>query len=165
VSLPWKFAAGAFFCLASVATFAQQPDQLPASRLLGPQWKKMVRTAGMIFSGTVLSVGISPSNDQVLPTMELKFRVDRAIAGVDAGEVLTIREWTGAWSLHRPMHTGEHMLLLLYPPSSLGFTSPVGGSLGQITLDASGTRIAAAAATQNISVQQLERAIRSARLE
>jgi hypothetical protein len=151
-----------------------QSDQQLAARVLGPQWKKMARTAGMVFSGTVLGMEASPAKDQPVPTIQLKLRVDHAIAGVEAGQVLTIREWAGAWSMHRPMHPGEHLLLLLYPPSSLGFTSPVSGARGQIALDASGTRVTAllkerktwdTQQTVNVSVLQLERAIRIARKE
>jgi hypothetical protein len=176
VSLPWKLAVWALVCLGSVAAAAQPSDQLRAERVLGPEWKKMARTAGMVFSGTVLSVEASPANDQALPTIQMKLRVERAIAGVEAGQVLPIREWAGAWSMHRPMHAGEHVLLLLYSPSSLGFTSPVNGALGQIALDASATRVAAPLSrngrktggvpgAETVSVLQLERAIRNARKE
>lgn len=174
MSSPWKLAAWAFVCLGSVVAAAQPSDQLLAARVLGPHWKKMVQTAGMAFSGTVVSVDASPAKDQAVPTIQIKLQVDRAIAGVEPGAVLTIREWVGAWSMHRPMHVGEHVLLLFYPPSSLGLTSPVSGALGQIALDASGTRVAAplkerrtwdTQRTVNVSVLQLERAIRSARGE
>jgi len=176
VSLPWKLAAFAFVYLGSVAAVAQPSDQLRAARVLGPEWKKMARAAGMVFSGTVLSVEASPGKDQALPTIQMTLRVERAIAGVEAGQLLTIREWAGAWSMHRPMHAGEHVLLLLYSPSSLGFTSPVSGALGQIALDASGTRVAVPLSrdgrktgsipgAETVSVLRLERAIRSARKE
>lgn len=175
MSLTWKLAAWALVCLGSVAAAAQPSDQLLAARVLGPEWKKMARTAGMVFSSTVVSVEASPEKDQV-PTIQMKLRVERAIAGVQAGQVLTIREWAGAWSMHRPMHAGERVLLLLYSPSSLGFTSPVSGALGQIALDASATSVVApmsrsgrktqgTPAAETISVLQLERAIRSARKE
>jgi len=163
VSLPWKLAAGTLVCLGSVAAAAQQSDQVLAERLLGPEWKKMARTAGMVFSGTVLGVEASPTKYQDVPTIELQLRVDGVIAGVTAGQVLTIREWAGAWSMHRPMRPGDHVLLLLYPRSRLGFTSPVGGALGQIALEGSGTNVAER--PEKISVRQLERAIRSARKE
>lgn len=174
MSLPWKLAAWALMCLGSVAAAAQQSDQVLAAQVLGPKWKKMARTAGMVFSGTVLSVEASPAKDQALPTIQIKLRVERGIAGVEAGQVLTVWEWAGAWSMHRPMHTGQHVLLLLYPPSGLGFTSPVSGAHGQISLDASGSRVAAPLRerrtwdierTDYVSVLQLERAIRSARQE
>jgi hypothetical protein len=128
----------------------------------------------MVFSGTIVSVEGSPAKDQALPTIQMKLRVEHAIAGVETGQVLTIREWAGAWSTHRPMHSGQRVLLLLYPPSGLGFTSPVSGARGQIALDASGTKVAAplierrtwdTQRTDYVSVLQLERAIRSARKE
>jgi hypothetical protein len=166
--------AWVFVCLGSVVVAAQQSDQLLAARVLGPEWKKTARTAGMVFSGTVLGVEALPAKDQPVPAIQLRLRVDHAIAGVEAGQVLTIREWAGAWSMHRPMHPGQHVLLLLYPSSSLGLTSPVSGARGQIALDASGTRVAAplkehmtwdTRRTVNVSVLQLERAIRGARKE
>jgi len=103
------------------------------------------------------SAAYRPSPSQT-PSIQLSFRVDEPIVGVERGQVLTIHEWAGAWSMHRPMSKGEHILIFLYPPSRLGLTSPVGGSLGQIALDPSGVGGA-------ISVTQLERAIRRAREE
>lgn len=125
-----------FSCLGTLAA-AQPPDQLAAARVLGPHWKRNVRAAGMVFAGTLLSVEASKQSP-VLPVVQLKFRVDRAIAGVRAGQVLTIREWTGAVSTRPAVRPGQHVLLLLYPPSWLGLTSPVGGISGQIVLDANG---------------------------
>jgi hypothetical protein len=173
VSSTSKWVALVVVCLASVAALAQQSDQRLAARVLGPEWKKTARTAGMVFSGTVIEVESSPARDQALPTIRLKFRVDRAIAGVEPGQVLTIREWAGAWSMHRPMRAGDHVLLLLYPLSRLGLTSPVGGLQGQVALDASGSRVVAPKSretrgnprAENISALQLERAIRRAREE
>jgi hypothetical protein len=191
----------ALACLTiSVSTLASgQSDQAIAERVLGRQWKQLSRRAGMVFAGTVLSarpqIGrTGPSGtdqttadpvrtDRPVPAVELSFRVDRAIAGVEPGQVLTIHEWTGAWPLHHAMRPGEHILIFLYPPSRLGFTSPVGGTLGQIALDASGTKVVVRAPLvpsalgsessplsppaqlPNISVSQLERAIRAARGE
>ncbi len=130
---------------------AQQSDEVIAERVLGPQWKQLSRRAGMIFAGTVLSAAAQTVNSQTAatdridpgttPAVQLSFHVDEAIAGVERGQVLTIHEWAGAWSMHRPMSKGQHFLILLYPPSRLGLTSPVGGSLGQIALDASGQNV------------------------
>jgi len=185
-------------CLSNWAA-AQQSDQVIAERVLGPQWKQLSRRAGIIFAGTVLTAtkqNATPTaaTDQTapdtvpaaIPTMSLSFRVDQAIAGVEPGQVLTIHEWAGAWSRHRPMTKGQHILIFLYPPSRLGLTSPVGGSLGQVALDPSGKNVfehvrkhAAVASPRSesstprpvpveaprVSVVQLERAIRSARSE
>jgi len=185
-------------CLSNWAA-AQQSDQVIAERVLGPQWKQLSRRAGIIFAGTVLTAAkpnVTPTatTDQsapetvpaTVPAMELSFRVDQAIAGVEPGQVLTIHEWAGAWPMHRPMTKGQHILIFLYPPSRLGLTSPVGGPLGQVALDPSGksvsehVRKAAAVASPrsesstprpvpveapSVTVLQLERAIRSARSE
>ncbi len=163
----------------SIFAAAQQSDQVIAERVLGPQWKQLSRRAGMIFAGTVLATTPPTAATQSLttqsavpdrtvaagvPTMagavQLSFRVDQAIAGVERGQILTIHEWAGAWSMHRPMSNGQHILIFLYPLSRLGFTSPVGGSLGQVVLDPSGKNV-----SRSVSVVQLERAIRSARGE
>ena len=145
----------------------------------------------MIFAGTVLTTATSVARTQTAasdrtlpgatPAVQLSFRVDEAIAGVERGQVLTIHEWAGAWSMHRPMSKGQHILIFLYPLSRLGLTSPVGGSVGQVALDPSGKNVvernSAAIGAQNTSsaqfrvpvakasVSQLERAIRSARSE
>ena len=185
------------FCLSGFA--AAQSDQVIAERVLGPRWKQLSRRAGMIFAGTVLTA-TAPSvttptvttptaaADRVVPgttpSVQLRFRVDQAIVGVEQGQILTIHEWAGAASMYRPLHSGQHILIFLYPPSRLGLTSPVGGSLGQVALDPSGKNVVAqkpAVATGlrnessiqprasvdngSVSVVQLERAIRSAREE
>lgn len=169
--------------------FAQtdQNDHSAAARILGPNWQQLCRHAGMIFAGTVLaSPGQSPRTDRGVPSVEISLRVDRGIAGVESGQVLTIHEWTGALSSHPAMHPGERLLLFLYPPSRLGLTSPVGGAQGQIRLDAFGvnvigqprtaadpgawaTTVSARARqrdfTPPITLNELERAIRDARGE
>ena len=163
---------------------AQETDQAVAERILGPQWKQLSRRAGMIFAGTVLTsatrtvatrtvamqtVATEQAVPGATPAIQLSFHVDRAIAGVERGQILTIHEWAGAWSRHRPMRSGQHILLFLYPPSRLGLTSPVGGSPGLVALDSSGQVVSAhpplTADTRGISIVQLERAIRSAREE
>ena len=173
----------AWVLLESLAS-AQQLDQLAAARALGPEWKQLSRAAGMVFAGTVLGTEARPAtNDQAIPTIEVKFRVDRAIAGVRKGEVLTIREWAGAWSRQRALRPGQRVLLFLYPPSRLGLTSPVGGPLGQIALNRKGETVVLPAYVPVVSPRsalpfpprpvpdtairlgQLERAIRGARKE
>ena len=171
---------------------AQLSDQSVAESVLGPQWRQMARRAGMIFAGTVLAAPSAAAEGQTnsarrpvagaIPAVELRLRVDRAIAGVEEGQILTIHEWAGAWSMHRPMRPGERFLLFLYAPSHLGLTSPVGGWRGQFALDGSGRYViggapatalihasarlpVAVGATRNIEVVQLERAIGSARRE
>jgi hypothetical protein len=186
------------FCRPSFAA-AQPSDQVIAERILGPQWKQLSRRAGMIFAGTVLTSPGQTATSQTVttptaaadrmvagttPAVQFRFRVDQAIAGVEQGQILTVHEWAGAATMHRPMRSGQHILIFLYPPSRLGLTSPVGGSRGQIALDPSGKNVAAqkpavatglrnessvrprtTGNTGGVSVLQLERAIRSAREE
>ncbi len=149
---------------------AQQSDQTIAASALGSQWKQLSRRAGMIFAGTVLATALPAAatgrvGPGTTPAVQLSFRVDEAIAGVERGQVLTIHEWTGACSMHRPMSKGQHFLIFLYPLSRLGLTSPVSGSLGQVALDPGGQKVRGTADGQNVSVVQLERAIRKAREE
>ena len=185
------------FLLCSFAFAAGPSDQAAAERVLGPEWKRLARRAGMIFSGTVVSSGprLTPAGTQPgAPSglrlganfVELRFRIDRPIVGVQSGQVLTIREWTGASSRQSALRSGERALLLLYRPSWLGLTSPVGGERGQVRLDSTGLTVAAHAAAlpsksrrslggptpdarptavPRISLAQLERAIRGARGE
>jgi hypothetical protein len=171
-------------------------DRATAARVLGSQWEQMSQRAGLIFVGTVVganppSVGVdqlslvSSTTPAMLPTIQVTFRVDRAIAGTETGQILTIHGWAGASSAPRPMNTGQHVLLFLYAPSRLGFTSPVGGAAGEVLLDATGKYVPAPTSVANFrslntsessapktsshpavrsgSVLQLERAIRSAR--
>ena len=172
----------ALACLSSFAA-GQRSDQVLAERVLGPQWKQVSRRAGMIFAGTVLTAAPrAPVNDRAVsgltPTVQLSFRVDQAIVGVEPGQILTIHEWAGARLMHRPMSSGQRILIFLYPPSRLGLTSPVGGLLGQVALDPSGKYVSeqelrllnqitpkVRVDTDRVSVVQLERAIRSAREE
>lgn len=162
---------------------AQQSDELAAARALGPEWKQLSRAAGMVFAGTVLGAVPPATKNPAMPTIEVKFRVDRAITGVHRGEVLTIREWAAAWSRQREMRPGQRVLLFLYPPSRLGLTSPVGGPLGQIALSGNGDTVVPSARVPvaspgsalpasplpapatAIRLDQLERAIRGARKE
>jgi hypothetical protein len=156
-------------CLVTLA--AGQSDQAATERVIGPQWKQLSQRAGMIFTGTLLPATASPA-PQTPPRSQLRFRVDHAIAGVEPGQILTVHQWTGASSMHRPMRSGQHILLFLHPESPLGLTSPVGGSSGQILLDSTGTKVFNNVNNNNVNINasgasvtvpQLERAIRSAR--
>ncbi|HVM93224.1 MAG TPA: hypothetical protein VMT67_10460 [Terriglobales bacterium] len=163
---------------------ADLSDSAAAQSALGPEWQRLSRRAGMIFTGTVLSAspparcGDTPNGRDAacrvslaaIPaasaTTDLRFRIDLPIAGVDHGKTLTIREWTGALDRQPPLRPGDRVLLFLYPPSRLGLTSPVGGHQGQIRLDSTGQRIKKnVPSSRPIIVKQLARAIRAARGE
>lgn len=170
----------ALVCFCGLAG-AQNADELAAARALGPRWKEFSRAAGMIFSGTLVAVDSLPVTSQrPVPSVQLTYRVERAIRSVQPGQVLTFREWAGARSMHRAVRPGQRMLVLLYPPGPLGFTSPVGGAWGQIALDPSGQQIVSPPppkvprigppprrldARRIVTLRQLERAFRSAREE
>ena len=151
----------AFLFLSPLSTFAAAPtDQAAAESVLGPRWRDLSRRAGMIFTGTVINagtvVGSVPGTGTAATTiesgassevrlggnfLELHFRIDRPIAGVTSGQILTIHEWAGASSRQPALRSGDRVLLFLYPPSRLGLTSPVGGQQGQIRLDSTGENI------------------------
>jgi hypothetical protein len=106
----------------------------------------------MIFSGTVLGIEAEPAQEgRPLPLIVTKIRVNFAIAGVQPGQVVTVREWSGAWSMHRAMRSGQRMLIFLYPPGRLGLTSPVGGPAGQVVLDARGEIVRTLAAEAEVN--------------
>jgi hypothetical protein len=103
-------------------------------RLFSP---KQVRSAGMIFSGTVLNVAhlSAPTSP---PITQITFKVESAIRGTRSGQILRVREWDGLWNLGEHYNVGQHVLLFLYPSSKLGLTSPVAGALGRYQMDRSG---------------------------
>jgi hypothetical protein len=169
-------------CLGSVADAQKLSlrSEDAAARVFGPRWRQLARDSGMIFSGTVLEIrSVRAGEQKQIPIIKIKFRLERAIAGVYARQEIRIREWAGAWSEHR-LHVGERVLLLLYPESRLGLTSPVAGSLGQVTLSNKNTVVRPAFVADNgsgsqlhtgtesetrapITLDQLEQAIRQAR--
>jgi hypothetical protein len=101
--------------------------------------RQMNRNSRFIFDGTVLSVGrVVESGSDTVPTVQITFRVERAIRGTRNGQVLTIREWAGLWDSGDRYRAGERLLLFLYNPSKLGLTSPVGGPLGRFAVDSGG---------------------------
>lgn len=95
---------------------------------------EMVSAAGMIFVGTVVDVhgGIDSEGEIVTYTT---FQVEQPVLGV-SGLTVTVKQLGGeanglsTWIMHmRYFRRGEHVLVMFYPASQLGFTSPVG--LGQ----------------------------------
>lgn len=143
-SLRWLLALG--MTLSPAAQFlpcasAQEPlavhSPLPVSSL-----RRLIRSSGYIFDGTVLSVEREAESDSgSLGAVQITFRVEQAIRGVRTGQVLNIREWAGLWNSGERYRSGERLLLFLYTPSKLGLTSPVGGPLGRFAVDSSGNAI------------------------
>jgi hypothetical protein len=118
--------------------------------------------AGGASEGAAISRTLNRTGAGAVAAIPLRFRVETAIAGVEAGQVLTIYEWAGAESMHPPMQAGERLLLFLYPRSRLGLTSPVGGAQGQILLISNASGMVCAS-RPSVSLDQLVRAITGAR--
>jgi hypothetical protein len=99
-------------------------------------FQQLVRSAGIIFSGRVTSVGNAasyPGNDHAATSVT--FQVEHAIRGTLPNQSVTIHEWAGLWNRGERYRVGERVLLFLYGPSKLGLTSPVAGPMGRFALD------------------------------
>ena len=127
----------ALLSLPAAGQASQADQQLPAISSL----RVLTQNSGYIFDGTVLSVQAVPNDDHDLATVQITFRVEQAIRGTRAGQILTIREWAGLWNSGERYHPGERLLLFLYSPSSLGLTSPVGGPAGRFAVDSGGNAV------------------------
>jgi hypothetical protein len=117
--------------MASLTPQQPHPPWVPPPTLGFPQ---MAQAAGIIFSGHVTAVARSAHGNAV-ETVSVTFHVEQAIRGVSSGQSLTIAQWMGLWSSGQRYRVGERVLLFLYPPSKLGLTSCVGGSLGRFVVD------------------------------
>ena len=73
-----------------------------------------------------------------METVAITFHVENAIRGALPGGTLTISQWIGLWLGGQRYHVGERVFLFLYPPSKLGLTSTVGGSMGRFIVDPRG---------------------------
>lgn len=105
----------------------------------GTGFPQMVRAAGIIFSGRVISISSDPPSDgAAIAGITITFHVDRALRGAITGKNLAIRQWTGLWSGGQRYYPGERVLVFLYPPSKLGLTSTVSGPLGRFAFDPRG---------------------------
>lgn len=111
-----------------------------ASGGASPEFSRLVRAAGTIFSGTVTRVQRNQAGSgQSVTTVAITFHVENVLRGKTPRRELTIHEWSGLWASGQRYRVGEHVLLFLYPESKLGLTSPVQGALGRFAMDASGS--------------------------
>ena len=101
---------------------------------------QLARSAGIIFSGTVINVARTSANipGQAVSGVMITFHVETAMRGARTGEDLTITQWIGLWSSGQRYRVGERVLLLLYPRSRVGLTSCVGRAMGRFAIDPSG---------------------------
>jgi hypothetical protein len=106
---------------------------------ISPNLRLLTRHSGMIFSGTAIRVEhLNPESASGVASTRITFRVQTAIRGVRAGQIIQIREWDGLWNSGERYRAGERVLLFLYRASRLGLTSPVGGRLGRFRVDEAG---------------------------
>jgi hypothetical protein len=124
-----------------------QPSGLPGRYPVGRYpvapvtiaFQQIVRAAGIIFSGRVISVGhAATSSGQAPASTTVTFQVERAMRGTSSGQNLTIQEWGGLWSSGERYRVGERVLLFLYSPGKLGLTSPVAGGMGRFAVQSQG---------------------------
>lgn len=117
--------------------FANSATQKPVR--VPPNWRQVMNHAGMIFAGRVLAITPLPSDSpDHVTTVQITVAVELGIRGARSGQQLTFHEWAGLWSSGERYRPGQRLLLFLYPPSSLGLTSPVAGPDGKLAIDAEG---------------------------
>jgi len=109
---------------------------LPSYGQHSQELKRLAREAGIVFSGTVISIEAEcyaiPGDVGVI---RVGFRVIDGLRGATAGQILTISEWAGLWTSGDRYRIGETVVLFLYPPSDeLGLTTTVSGPSGHIPL-------------------------------
>jgi hypothetical protein len=92
--------------------------------------ENMNLSAEKIFSGTVVQIEHAITTDEQPAAVRVKFRVDEAVRGCNAGDMVTVDEWAGLWVHGDRYRTGQRVLILLYPPSQTGLSSPVAGDVG-----------------------------------
>jgi hypothetical protein len=110
------------------------PPHQPPHRIVGI--RQVTQKAGIIFQGRVASVRRIPASaPDSVDTVQISFQVEQSVRGARSGQILTIREWAGLWVGSERYRVGQRMLLVLYPPSKLGLTSPVGGTDGRFLID------------------------------
>jgi hypothetical protein len=139
-------------------------------------FQQIARAAGIIFSGTVTAISRLPASGSQTPeTVAITFHVERGIRGTTAGRDLTIFQWMGLWTSGQRYRVGERVLLFLYPPSTLGLTSCVGGSTGRFAVDTIGQVVLsqehqaaffadpALAGRSRLSIYDIAQAVRRAR--
>ncbi len=108
---------------------------------------ELVHRAGVIFAGEVYAIrmpegeanqgtvgGQHSSNANVV---EIEFRVDQGIRGTSVGDAYVLKEWVGLWrNRPAPFKLHQRAVVFLYPPNAAGLSSPVGGMVGVLPIEA-----------------------------
>ena len=100
----------------------------------GINWEELSQPARVIFAGTVLRIERVTTNDGEPATVQVSFRVDKAVRGCDAGQTILLEEWAELWVDQNRYREGQRVLIFLYPRSDTGLSSPVAGDLGKINI-------------------------------
>ena len=125
-------------CLAAVLPHCA-PCESVRQAVRVPGLQRLARHSGLIFSGTVIRVQhLNPAAAGGPAVTQTTFRVQQAIRGVRAGQVIDVHEWGGLWQMGERYQPGEQVVLFLYPDSRLGLTSPVGGQSGRFQVNRAG---------------------------
>ena len=82
----------------------------------------LTQNSGYIFDGTVLSVQAAQNDGNDVATVQITFRVEQAMRGTRAGQILTIREWAGLWNSGERYHPGNGFCCFSTAPA--GWASP-----------------------------------------
>jgi hypothetical protein len=123
---------------------------------LAPDLREIVRQAGTIFAGRVVSIEpLHLASSRPGRQRSNHLPGEQAIRGARAGEKLTFREWAGLWSGGERYRVGQRMMLLLYEPSALGLTSPVRGPAGRFAVDGGGGVVLSEAQRQAIRLRRV----------
>jgi hypothetical protein len=122
----------------SAVSSASQSNSL-ATLAASPHLRQITGRAGLIFTGQVLAVApIRPDGSDQISSIEITFQVEQGLRRPKTGQRFSIHEWPGLWRPEERYRVGQRMMIFLYPPSSLGFTSPVSGSAGRCDIDRDG---------------------------
>lgn len=120
----WLLFWGLLCCVASTPPHAQ-------AQVRTIELREMIRSAETIFAGRVTEVrsGLDERGDIVTHTT---FSVEHNVRGANS-MTITIKQFGGRWNGRtlliphlRYFQKGERVMVMLYPVSDLGFTSPVG---------------------------------------
>lgn len=140
-----------FFLFVSVSGAPLFPS-LRATMVLPLDLEQMTDQAGRIFVGQCLGVS-SELDEHQMPATYVRFYVLKGLKGITTGEEILIKQY-GTSSAPLKVREGEkaivpsfsmmvspggydeggEYLLFIYPESSLGFTSPVGGGQGKFLI-------------------------------
>ena len=116
--------------LTILASFSLTAQTLPSASV---SLQQLNTSAGIVFSGTVIQIERVKDTDARPAIVRVRFRVDEAVRGCNAGETVTLDEWAELWVPGDRYRKGQRVLIFLYPPSQTGVSSPVAGDVGTFT--------------------------------